>query len=646
MFSSTVLIESVRQARLLLLVLASAVVCWSCVVVKAAEPQFAPWTTRSADNARSGWNAHETELTPAKIEGAGLVKLGVYKVPGDDRGLEAQPLVLPGVQTASGLRDVIVFASMGDHVRAVDARDGDLLWDVQVGMPVLSSKNIDMWGINHHWGCLSTGVIDQDMQRLYQVCWVLPKNAADATDASAARSYMFVFNLADGGLVVPPVLLDGASQGVNFNAMPRKQRSALVETNVDGVKTVFGCAGTVKEADDHAAGFCFAFDVATSKFSTLLALSRGISNNSGAGVWMGGQGVVADAAGDLYLITGNGGFDGVSSFGESFVKLRYQPPMPGREASLSVVGHWTPWTDVARAPPQTRLAAARAAMKQHPSGAMMTMSSGPGAVLKTGFDSRGHPLLLVFPNDPGRWSDEDWGSAGPACLFAIEICVATGKDGIGYPLRASDPGATTPADLADAKANCGKLAFPPVWLTIDLGAVDPCPADPRELNFLPQGETAHLHMTPVQYFDPLLGVWTIFVWGENSILRKWAVSPSDGLKLVAEGAEPASEDVRGADLGGGMPGGFCAGSSNGGDPESAILACTIPYGDGNQHVVEGRLLVYDAAHLLQGRLKVVFDSRHVGLPFKFNKFNPPLIDGGRIYVPDYDGGVEVFGLPR
>ena len=46
-----------------------------------------------------------------------------------------------------------------------------------------------------------------------------------------------------------------------------------------------------------------------------------------------------------------------------------------------------------------------------------------------------------------------------------------------------------------------------------------------------------------------------------------------------------------------MPGGFCSGSSHGADPDSAILVCTIPYGDANAGVVNGRLLVYDPVHL-------------------------------------------------
>jgi hypothetical protein len=51
----------------------------------------------------------------------------------------------------------------------------------------------------------------------------------------------------------------------DFNSQMRKQRSSLVETNVNGVKTVFGCSGTIFETGTGASGFCFAFDVASNR---------------------------------------------------------------------------------------------------------------------------------------------------------------------------------------------------------------------------------------------------------------------------------------------------------------------------------------------------------------------------------------------
>jgi hypothetical protein len=224
------------------------------------------------------------------------------------------------------------------------------------------------------------------------------------------------------------------------------------------------------------------------------------------------------------------------------------------------------------------------------------------------------------------------------------VCIATGKDGIAFPIKTAALGGTTLADLANPAANCAKLAAPPVWLTMSPGAVDPCPKDPRTLNFFPWGDTAHLHMTPVQYHDPNMNTWTIFAWGENSQLHKWAVSSVGRLSYVAQGHEYASADVRGEPPGG-MPGGFCSGSSNGADPNSAVLVCTIPYGDANAQVVNGRLLIYDPVHLAaDGSLNVLWDSQRFGIQFLFNKFNPPVVDGGQIYVPNYNGGVDLYRL--
>src|SRR3984957_15837411 len=279
-----------------------------------AQSAMVPWLTRSGDNSRSGWNQHETKLTQASVQAKGILRATIIPVIGDARGMEAQPLILPSVKTARGTRDVLVLPSMANVVRGVDAHDGSGIWQVTLGMPVTGSQQIDHYNINQHWGCLSTGVIDLDSQRLYQICWVSPDNSGNPSNA---RYFMFVLNVADGSQVVPPVLIEGTSGTQDFNATMRKQRSSLVETNVNGVKTVLGCSGTTLETSPGASGYCFAFDGATKKAGAMLALSEG----EGAGVWMAGQGAAADPQGFLYVTTGNGDFDGTSQFGESFLKL-------------------------------------------------------------------------------------------------------------------------------------------------------------------------------------------------------------------------------------------------------------------------------------------------------------------------------------
>src|SRR5580658_3565858 len=195
-----------------------------------AQSTMVPWLTRSADNSRSGWNQHETQLTQASVLSKGIVRATIIPVIGDARGMEAQPLVLPNVKTPLGTRDVMVLPSMADVVRGVDAHDGSSIWQVTLGTPINGSQSIDSHLINQHWGCISTGVIDPDTQLLYQVCWVSPDNSPLKASYS-----MFVLKVADGSQAVPPVLIESKNGAQDFNAQMRKQRSSLVETNIGGV---------------------------------------------------------------------------------------------------------------------------------------------------------------------------------------------------------------------------------------------------------------------------------------------------------------------------------------------------------------------------------------------------------------------------
>jgi hypothetical protein len=624
----------------------------------AAESTMVPWLTRAMDNSRSGWNPQETVLSQASVVSKGIVRATIIPVIGDARGMEAQPLVLPAVKLGDGsTHDVMILPSMANVVRGVDAVSGAELWTVTLGTPINGNTpigprktapdgcvgdfpTIDCHGINDKWGVLSTGVIDPETQRAYMVAWESP----DGTPQNA-RHHVYVLNVVDGRPVAPPVLVTGTSGGQSYVSTMRKQRSSLVLTNIQGRKTVFWASGTVQETGHEAAGWIFAFDCGSNKIAAALATTAG----EGAGIWMGGQGLAADAQGFLYAVTGNGDFDGKTQWGESFIKVKYTPVAGTTPASLKVVDHWTPWTDLVRAG-EARLPAGKLAGSSAPSEAVKPTGAGMNIPLQNAktimqVNDQGVAVPLVFPAMAnGNWSDEDWGSAAPACIFAIGVCIATGKDGIGYPIKTANLGGTMPADLSNPKSNCAKLAAPPVFITMSPGPVDPCPANPMSLNFFPWGDTAHLHMTPVQFFDPLLHSWTIFVWGENSQLHKWGVSPTGALKYIAQSQEFASANVRGVPPGG-MPGGFCSGSSHGADPNSALLVCTIPYADANANVVSGRLLIYDPVHLAaDGSLKVLWDSQRWNVTFLFNKFDPPVIDGGQIYVPNYDGGVDVYRL--
>jgi hypothetical protein len=102
------------------------------------------------DNSRSGWNPGETQLTQTSISTKGITRATIIPVVGDARGMEAQPLILPNVNTARGMRDVLVLPSMADVVRGVDAHDGSGIWQVTLGVPVPGSQQTDRYNINRN----------------------------------------------------------------------------------------------------------------------------------------------------------------------------------------------------------------------------------------------------------------------------------------------------------------------------------------------------------------------------------------------------------------------------------------------------------------------------------------------------------------
>jgi outer membrane protein assembly factor BamB len=142
----------------------------------------------------------------------------------------------------------------------------------------------------------------------------------------------------------------------------------------------------------------------------------------------------------------------------------------------------------------------------------------------------------------------------------------------------------------------------------------------------------------------------LFVWGENETLRAWTVDAAGKVTFLAKSQETASAGLGGI---GGMPGGFPVVTSNGETPNTGIVWATAPIsGDANRHVVDGILRAYDATSLdpvpnSDGtpRLKLLWDSTHIpGNHFKFAKFCPPVVADGKVFVPTYEGRVDVYGV--
>ena len=582
-------------------------------------------TTRSFDAARTGANTGETVLSPQAVRTRGVRQARILQV-GDDPRLEAQPLYLPGVAIGGIRHDVVLQATMGNQVHAFDVETGAVLWSRFLGPPVRGSAAIDAHDINISWGILSTPVVDAPAGRLYLCYWT----SADGT-AEKGQHFAAVLDVATGTPVHPALSLEGASfvpgDGLpvqNFRSMERKQRAGLCLAG--GVLLI--PFGTIAETATSARGWIIGIDTESwSIAATWCSTARG----SGGGIWMSGAAPAIHSDGSIWVVTGNGDFDGLHDFGESVVRLRYTAAAGGQAARLAVTGCWSPWTDHAR----TGQAAAPAVAALLPRGPVPSNFRHVAHLARAG----------IAPADMGgAWGDQDLGASGIVLVEELGVGLVSSKDGVLYTVSLQTPGDTMSADLTPAAtpANYAKLAAPPILYTFFDPAVPPAPTRATGLNTLSGNVTHHLHGTPLLWKSARLG-WMHFCGGENGNLRAWQLGQDKSSTYLACSEAFASPTAQG----GGMPGWSLALSADGG--AGGIVWGMIPYGDANMEITGSRLLAYDAEDFDRfadggGEIVPIWDSQQWNWTMLHPKFNRPIIADGRVLVPTYGGQVLVLEL--
>lgn len=569
--------------------------------------------TRSFSNSRSGANLSETILSVDAVRRRGIKRLFSLPVPGDARGVEAQPLIVENVTIKDGTTHTLcLLASMANNMLAYDADTGELLWATRLGNPIQGSKAIDVYTVNEKWGILSTPVISGGVA--YAVAWSSP----DGTVANAHFDLVAV-NLGDGSFL-KTLSLEGVKYDPGhglpiqtFASVARKQRAGLLVTNGNGVKTIFIGCGSISESAHTNRGWVIAVDVAS---FTVSAAWSSTARYSGGGIWQGAQGLAADKAGYIYAVTGNGSFDGITDFGECAVKLIYTPPRDSPQAKLQCVDWFSPFSDAGRIgedPTHTHIYA-----------------KGSGEDDATNMNA---------------YDDQDLGSGGPLVIDELGLMLFAGKDGIAYVCHLANLGKNLPADFADIGKVKAKLAVPPVWFTFYPGPLDPMPQDQTKNNVQWFNRTHHQHSTPVYYNSPQHGPM-VFTMGENGNLRAWGL---DGARLRYLACSEEYASWQAPVPYGGMPGGMLTLSANGQANGSAIVWVLMPALDANKVISPGRLLAYDAQNFgtyPDGSRKMLklWDSADWGINFTHNKFNVPVPINGKVYVPTYSGTVDVYGL--
>jgi hypothetical protein len=281
------------------------------------------------DLSRDGVNAQEYALTTANVTPATFGKLFSCTI---DSPAYAQPLWVANLTIGGGTHNVIFAASSRDTVYAfdADARPCVTYWSqplLAAGETFLSINDVGTTDIFTDVGIVGTPVIDPVSKTLY----VVSKSKNQGTSCSPSSSChqrLHALSLIDGSeqfsgpvditsSISVPGIGDGSSGGnVAFNTLRQNQRPGLALVN--GIVYV---AWASHGDNDPYHGWVMGFNA--SNIAQAPAVFNDSPNGSRSGIWMGGGAPAADSSNNLYVITGNGTYDGTtkSDFGDSFLKL-------------------------------------------------------------------------------------------------------------------------------------------------------------------------------------------------------------------------------------------------------------------------------------------------------------------------------------
>jgi hypothetical protein len=267
--------------------------------------------TSHNDIGRTGQNLNETVLTPANVNSTQFGKLFSQSVKGP---VYAQPLYLSNVAIpGKGTHNVVYVTTNADVVYAFDADsnggiDANPLWKTTL----LTGSTFQP-----QYRSLGTPVIDPASNTIYVI--------STENNGTVLEDWLYALDVTTGAAKFGgPVQIQasvpgtgvGSSAGVlTFNPDYQVQRPGLLLLN--GVLYIaFGSVGD--SGPWH--GWIFSYKGATLAQINVYCTSP---NGSGAGIWMGGTGLVAEVPnpakpyGRMFLATGNGSFSAAAPYSTS-----------------------------------------------------------------------------------------------------------------------------------------------------------------------------------------------------------------------------------------------------------------------------------------------------------------------------------------
>ena len=298
------------------------------------------------NNSRTGVQNAETTLTPATVTSANFGKVATFPV---DSYLFAQPLYVGGVGMPDGnVHNLLMAVTTHGTLYAFDA-DGNnpasgSLWSVSLIPGGERYATASDYGCSNppEAGVVGTPVIDRNTQTIYMVMKTITSTGGTYYQRLHAVSLIDGSERTGSPVLIAPVFTgtgDGTSGGtVTFNAQRQSERSALLlAPNASGGNTVWISFASHCDIGPYH-GIIMAYDG-----STLANTASFIDtpNGSDGGIWMSNGGMIADAQGFIYTLTGNGSFDANTNgpdYGDAALKLT--PPAAGASSNLMSISQY------------------------------------------------------------------------------------------------------------------------------------------------------------------------------------------------------------------------------------------------------------------------------------------------------------------
>jgi hypothetical protein len=291
-------------------------------------------TTYHNDNARDGWYASETILTPQNVNATAFGKIRELPVDGK---VDAQPLYLSGLSIAGKAHNVLITVTEHGSAYAFDADTGVQLWKVSaLAANETPSDDHGCGQISPEIGITDTPVIDRSHGANGALFFV----AMSKDSTSNYHQRLHALDLTTGAeLTGSPTEIQASFPGTGFGSTSGKQvfNPAQYAERV-GLLLMNGqiyLGWTSHCDDDPYTGWLMAYSESTLQQTSVLNLTpNGPSSphfdNGEGSIWMAGAGLAADPQGNIFFLDANGTFDSTftgagfpakGDYGNSFMKV-------------------------------------------------------------------------------------------------------------------------------------------------------------------------------------------------------------------------------------------------------------------------------------------------------------------------------------